>query len=150
MPKFTRVHPVAFSAEKMFDLVADVEKYPEFVPLCEHLVVRSRRQKDGTELLIADMGVGYKKIRETFTSQVLLSRRDLTVDVKYLDGPFKRLDNRWRFEPTGIDTCNVHFHIEYEFSSRMLAMVMGTMFDAAFRRFTTAFEARARQIYGTA
>lgn len=132
----------------MFDLVADIEKYPEFVPLCEHLTVRSRREKDGRQLVVASMGVGYRKIRETFTTQVLLNRGELKIDVKYLDGPFKWLDNRWRFEPTGPASCDVHFFIDYEFSSRMLAVVMGAMFDAAFRRFTAAFEERARVVYG--
>ncbi|GIL03379.1 MAG: ubiquinone-binding protein [Alphaproteobacteria bacterium] len=148
MPSFSRRHPVAYSAEQMFDLVADIEKYPEFVPLCEHLTVRSRREKDGRQLVVASMGVGYRKIRETFTTQVLLNRGELKIDVKYLDGPFKWLDNRWRFEPTGPASCDVHFFIDYEFSSRMLAVVMGAMFDAAFRRFTAAFEERARVVYG--
>jgi coenzyme Q-binding protein COQ10 len=148
LPSFTRVHPVAYSADKMFDLVADIEKYPEFVPLCEHLTIRSRREREGRELLVASMGVGYKRIREIFTTQVLLNRPELAIDVKYLDGPFKWLDNHWRFEPTGEDSCDVHFHIDYEFSSRMLAMVMGAMFDTAFRRFTTAFEERAKAVYG--
>jgi coenzyme Q-binding protein COQ10 len=138
---------VAYSAEKMFALVADVEKYPQFLPLCESLVVRSRREKEGREILVAEMGVGYKSIRQLFTTQVVLNPQDLRIDVQYLDGPFRRLDNNWRFEPTGADSCNVHFDIDYEFASRSLGLLMGSMFDYAFRRFTSAFEERARTIY---
>jgi coenzyme Q-binding protein COQ10 len=132
----------------MFALVADVEKYPLFVPMCERLAVKSRREREGKELLLADMSVGYKLIRETFTSQVLLDRAALVIETKYIDGPFKYLNNRWRFKETGPNACEVNFFIEYEFKSRMLGMVMGSMFDIAFRKFTYAFEARADQIYG--
>jgi coenzyme Q-binding protein COQ10 len=132
----------------MFALVADVEKYPLFVPMCESLSVKSRRERDGKELLIADMSVGYKLIRETFTSQVLLDRAALVIETKYIDGPFKYLNNRWRFEKTASNACVVHFFIDYEFKSRMLGMVMGSMFDVAFRRFTQAFETRADAVYG--
>lgn len=148
MAQFERVHPVPYSARQMFDLVADVEQYPQFLPLCEALVVRERRAKGDVELLVASMTVGYKAIRETFTTRVLLNPPALAIDVSYVDGPFKRLDNRWRFVETGPGKCDVHFDIDYEFSSRMLSMVMGAMFDAAFRRFTTAFEERARVVYG--
>jgi coenzyme Q-binding protein COQ10 len=111
--------------------------------------VRSRKERDGKALLIADMTVGYKAIRETFTTQVLLNGNDLAIDVKYLDGPFRYLDNRWRFEPMDDGGCSVHFFIDYEFKSRILSAVMGTMFDRAFRMFAEAFEARADKIYGT-
>ena len=131
----------------MFALVADVEQYPHFLPLCESLLVRSRLKRDGREILIAEMGVGYKAIHQRFATQVIMHEPGLVIDVKYLDGPFRRLDNQWRFEPTGPNACNVHFAIEYEFASRPLAMVMGSMFDYAFRRFTAAFEARAAEIY---
>lgn len=134
----------------MFDLVADVERYPEFLPLCEALSVRSRKEREDKTLLIADMTVGYKAIRETFTSQVLLKPADLAIDVKYLDGPFKYLDNRWRFEPREERGCDVQFYIEYEFKSRLLGALMGAMFDRAFRRFAEAFENRAQAIYGDA
>jgi coenzyme Q-binding protein COQ10 len=131
----------------MFDLVADVESYPLFLPMCEALTVKSRRERDGKTLLIADMTVGYKLIRETFTSQVLLDRQALVIDTKYLDGPFRYLKNRWYFEPVDGSACKVHFHIDYEFKSRMLGMVMGSMFDIAFRKFSQAFEERANAIF---
>jgi len=130
----------------MYDLVADVEKYPQFLPLCEALTVRSRKERDGKELLVADMTVGYKAFRETFTTQVLLNPAERAIDVKYIDGPFRYLDNRWRFEATE-NGSTVHFFIDYEFKNRLLGAVMGSMFDRAFRMFAEAFEARADKIY---
>ena len=148
MPSFSTVHPVSHSAEQMFDLVADIERYPEFVPLCERLVIHDRREKDGREVLTADMAVGFKAIHETFTSRVILDRENMTIRATYIDGPFRSLDNRWRFEPSGPNSCDVRFAIDYEFRSRMLAMLMGSQFDRAFRKFTSAFEARADALYG--
>ena len=133
----------------MFDLVADVEKYPQFVPLCNSLRVKSRAAMgDGITVMVADMTVAYKMIRQTFTSRVTLDRPGLKVVVEYLDGPFKRMQNRWTFHPAGEATCDVEFFIDYEFRSRTLAMLMGAMFDTAFRRFAAAFEQRADAVYG--
>jgi len=150
MPQFETRRSVPHSADQMFDLVADVERYPAFLPLCEGLTVRSRKERDGKELLIADMTVGYKAIRETFTTQVLLNRAERAIDVKYIDGPFRYLDNRWRFEPLPEGGSSVHFFIDYEFKSRILGALMGSMFDRAFRMFTEAFEKRAAAIYPAA
>lgn len=147
MPQFETRRTVPQSPDQMFALVADVESYPQFLPLCDALTVRSRKERDGKVLLVADMTVGYKAIRETFTTQVLINEAERAIDVKYLDGPFKYLDNRWRFNPAGEGGCEVHFFIDYEFKSRMLGMVMGSMFDRAFRMFSEAFEARAAKIY---
>ncbi|RIV16195.1 type II toxin-antitoxin system RatA family toxin, partial [Klebsiella pneumoniae] len=109
MPQFETRRPVKHSPERMYNLVADVEKYPEFLPLCDGLTVRSRKERETKTLLVADMTVGYKAIRETFTTQVLLKPEESAIDVKYLDGPFKYLDNRWRFEPTEDGGCSVYF-----------------------------------------
>ncbi|WP_112809818.1 type II toxin-antitoxin system RatA family toxin [Ensifer sp.] len=147
MPQFETNHIVKHTADQMFDLVADVEQYPQFLPLCEALAVRSRKERDGKVLLLADMTVGYKAIRETFTTQVLLNRAERVIEVKYIDGPFKYLDNRWRFEPAGEGQSSVHFFIDYEFKSRILGALMGSMFDRAFRMFSDAFEKRADKIY---
>ena len=147
MPQFETVRRVAHSPEQMFALVADIEKYPQFLPLCESLVLRSRKEKDGRSALIADMTVGYKAIRETFTSQVLLKPDEREIDVRYIEGPFRYLSNTWRFEPIAGGT-EVRFSIEYEFKSRILGALMGAMFDRAFRKFATAFEKRADQVYG--
>ena len=149
MPTHAERRYLPYAPQQLYHLVADVERYPEFLPLCEALSVRSRKERDGKELLVADMTVGYKAIRETFTTQVLLDRAELAIDVKYIDGPFRYLDNRWRFEPTADGGCSVHFFIDYEFKSRILGALMGSMFDRAFRMFTEAFEARADEIYRT-
>jgi coenzyme Q-binding protein COQ10 len=149
MPQFSSKRRVRHSAAQMFDLVADVEHYPQFVPLCSALKVRRRSaQGEGVEVLVADMTVAYKIVRETFTSRVTLDRPKLAILVEYLDGPFKRLDNRWSFRPRDATACEVEFFIDYEFRSRMLALLMGAMFDTAFRRFSVAFEKRADEIYG--
>ena len=149
MPQFRTKQRVDHSATDMFNLVADVERYPEFVPLCQSLRVRKRTAgEEGTETLVADMTVAYKVMRETFTSRVALDRPNLKIRVEYLDGPFSHLDNRWSFEPTSDTTCDVEFFISYEFKSRVLGMLMGAMFEAAFRRFAAAFERRADAVYG--
>jgi|SRR5262245_60140744 len=149
MPEFSTKRRVRHSAADMFDLVADIKKYPEFVPLCSGLTVKSRSEKeDRTVVLIADMTVAYKIIRETFTSRVTLDRPSLTIFVEYLSGPFKRMHNRWTFHPADESVCDVEFFIAYEFKSRTLAMLMGAMFDTAFRRFAAAFEERADVVYG--
>jgi coenzyme Q-binding protein COQ10 len=149
MPRFSSKRRVLHSATEMFDLVADVERYPEFVPLCQSLKIRQRTPKsDGTEIIVADMTVSFRLVREAFTSEVTLDRPNLKIAVRYLRGPFSNLENRWTFEPKGEGVCDVGFFIAYEFKSRMLALLMGAMFDAAFARFSAAFEKRADVVYG--
>jgi coenzyme Q-binding protein COQ10 len=149
MARFSNRRRVQHRADQMFDLVADVERYPEFVPLCQALKIRQRkRNPDGTETVIADMTVSFKLVKETFTSEVTLDREQLKILVRYLKGPFSNLENRWTFEPKGEEACDVGFFIAYEFKSKMLATLMGAMFDAAFGRFSAAFEKRADMVYG--
>jgi coenzyme Q-binding protein COQ10 len=148
MPQFSTKRRVRHAAADMFDLVADVEKYPQFVPLCRDLKVRSRVQNGGGTVIVAAMTVAYKLIHQTFTSRVTLDRLNLKILVEYLDGPFSRLQNRWIFQPTGEGACEVEFFIDYEFKSRTLAVLMGAMFDTAFRKFAVAFEKRADEVYG--
>jgi coenzyme Q-binding protein COQ10 len=149
MPKFNSRRRANHSAEQMFNLVADVERYPEFVPLCRSLKIRQRTPgPDGTEIVVADMTVSFKLVREAFTSRVTLDRPNLKILVEYLQGPFSNLENRWTFEPKSDNACEVGFYLTYEFKSRMLALLMGTMFDTAFQRFAAAFERRADMIYG--
>ena len=151
MPQFSTKRRVKHSAAEMFDLVADVEHYPEFVPLCRALAVRKRSSDgEGRDVILADMTVAYKLIRETFTSRVTLDRNKLEILVEYLEGPFQKMNNRWTFTPAGDNACDVEFFIAYEFRSRTLGLLMGAMFDAAFRRFATAFERRADKVYGMA
>jgi coenzyme Q-binding protein COQ10 len=149
MRRFTTKRRVAHAAADMFALVADVERYPEFVPLCESLRVRRRVQSgEGVETLIADMTVSYKLLRETFASKVVLDRPRFEIVVEYLEGPFRHLENRWNFHALGERESEVTFFIAYEFRSRTLALLMGAVFDAAFRKFVEAFERRADIVYG--
>ena len=149
MPSFRTTRRVQHAAGEMFDLVADVERYPEFVPLCERLNVKRRAEGgEGTQILVADMTVAYGPVRQSFTSQVTLDRPRLAILVEYLDGPFSQLENRWRFRPGGEKSSEVDFFISYEFRSRALGLLMGAAFDKAFRRFAEAFEQRADKIYG--
>jgi coenzyme Q-binding protein COQ10 len=149
MPRFSNRRRVQHRADQMFDLVADVERYPEFVPLCQALKIRQRKTNpDGTETIVADMTVSFKLVKETFTSEVTLDREHLKILVRYLKGPFSNLENRWTFEAKGEEACDVGFFITYEFKSKMLATLMGAMFDATFSRFSAAFEKRADMVYG--
>ena len=153
MPSFRTIRHVSHPAERMFDLVADVEKYPGFLPLCQGLTVRRRSTlPDGREVLVADMRVGFKAIRESFTSRVTLDRPANVITAEYIDGPFRSLENRWTFrdKPPGDGSagCTVEFFITYEFKSRMLGLLMGSMFEGAFSRFAEAFEQRADKVYG--
>ncbi|HVU39848.1 MAG TPA: type II toxin-antitoxin system RatA family toxin [Xanthobacteraceae bacterium] len=149
MPEFSTRRRVQHSAANMFALVADVEGYPEFVPLCKSLKVRRRTTENGREVIVADMTIAYKVVSETFTSRVTLERERLTILVEYIEGPFRRMNNRWTFRPLDDKSCEVEFFLTYEFRSRTLGLLMGSVFDAAFRRFATAFERRADQVYGT-
>jgi len=151
MPKFETFRRVKHAAGDMFDLVADVEKYPGFVPLCSKLSVKSHRTlESGRQVLVADMTVSYKVIQETFATKVTLDRERGEILVEYLDGPFRHLENKWSFKEIEPSVCDVGFYISYEFKSRMLAGVAGAVFDKAFRKFSSAFEARADEVYGAA
>ncbi|SCY82685.1 type II toxin-antitoxin system RatA family toxin [Microvirga guangxiensis] len=149
MPSFRMTRTVKHKPAQMFALVADVERYPEFLPLCEELrVIRRVQSGEGVETLVAAMRVGYKAINESFTTRVTLDEPRLRIQVEYVDGPFKYLENRWNFReaPGG---CEVEFYINYEFKSFALGLLMGTVFDKAFRKFTEAFEERANTIFGS-
>ena len=152
MPSFRITRWVRHSPQQMYDLVADVEHYPEFLPLCESLRVLRRQPgaSEGAEVLVAEMGVGYKAIRERFTTRVGLDRPSLKIVAEYIDGPFRHLENRWAFKPGRDGGCDVDFFITYEFKSFALGLLMGKMFDRAFRKFTDAFESRADRVYGSA
>ncbi|MCB1519818.1 MAG: type II toxin-antitoxin system RatA family toxin [Hyphomicrobiaceae bacterium] len=150
MPKYETTRRVPYTAREMFDVVADVERYPLFVPMCEGLKITSRQTTGRTTTLVATMAIGYKAIRENFTTRVVLhpDAAPERIEVSYLDGPFRHLENRWRFLPREAGGSDVHFYIDYEFRSAMLGLVMGAVFDKAFRKFAEAFEARARSVYG--
>lgn len=134
----------------MYKLIADVEQYPQFLPLCEALVIKSREERNGRDILIADMTVAYKLVRETYSSRVVLDHARKRVFVESLTGPFHHLDNRWTINSLSPTSCDVVFFIDYEFRSRPLQLLMGSMFDYAFHKFSDAFVARADDIYGRA
>lgn len=151
MPSHRTSRLVAHSARAMFDLVADVGAYPQFVPLCEALRVRSRKPlDDGREMILTDMTVGYKVFHDSFTSAVTLDPAGLAITVSYVDGPFSRLVNNWRFVDVAAGGSRVEFAIEWEMKSRMLALAAGAVFERAFGTFAEAFEARADKVYGKA
>jgi coenzyme Q-binding protein COQ10 len=148
MHVYETTHPVAHSAEDMFALVAKVEDYPKFLPLCEALDVKRRELRDGMEVIVATMTVGYGLINESFTTKVHLDRAARNILVEYLDGPFTFLENRWHFRPTGSESCEVAFYIGYAFRSRLFERLVGGLFAKAVERYTAAFEARADAVYG--
>lgn len=148
MHVYETTHPVAHSADDMFTLVARVEDYPKFLPLCEALAIKRREMCDGKEVIVATMTVGYGLIRESFTTKVHLDYATRKILVEYLDGPFTFLENRWHFQPNGSHASEVGFYIAYAFSSRLFERLVGRLFAKAVERYTTAFEDRADVIYG--
>ena len=148
MHVFEIKHPVAHAADHMYDLVAKVEDYPKFLPLCEDLKVTHREVIDGKDVLTATMQVGYKMIRESFTTRVTLDPETRTILVEYLDGPFSHLENRWHFVPQGDGGSVIDFYIAYCFRSRLFERVVGGLFDKAVQKYTAAFETRADAVYG--
>ena len=132
-----------FTPEQLYELVADIESYPTFLPWC--LAARIRKREDNN-VLLADLVIGFKMIRERYTSRVTLTPSQ-QIDVAYVDGPLKHLVNRWRFTPHP-GGCLIDFHVEFEFRSRVLQSLIGALFHEAFRRMVGAFETRARALYG--
>ena len=142
MPRHSETRRLPYTPAQMFDLVADVERYPEFIPWITAVRLRS----DSATEMVADLIVGFKGLRETFTSKVE-KLHPATIHVDYLDGPLKYLRNDWAFRPDG-SGCHVDFSVDFEFKSRMFEMLAGQMFGAALRKMIGAFEARAAALYG--
>ena len=145
MPAHSESRVVPYTAERMFAIVADVEKYPEFLPWCAGLRVLRREACDGVEIVIAEMLVGYKSLRERYTSRVVIDRAALTIDTGQTEGVFRKLENHWRFTPLG-DSCRVEFSIDFEFRSRLLAAVASAALGPVMMKMSQAFEARARAL----
>ena len=143
MPRHAETRALPYSPEQMFDLVADVGRYPEFLPWVQAMRVRS----NGETEMVADMIVGFKGLRETFTSRVQKLRPE-RVHVDYVDGPLKYLRNEWGFRPDGKGGTLVDFAVDFQFKSRMFEMLAGQVFDRALRKMIGAFEARADALYG--
>jgi coenzyme Q-binding protein COQ10 len=136
-----------FKPEEIFELVGDVARYPEFLPWCTGARLRERQPTSTGETMVADLMIGFKMVREKFTSRVDLDRANLRIDVTYLQGPFKTLQNHWSFSATPEGTCQIDFHLEFEFSSLLLQKLIGVLFHEAVRRMVAAFETRAHQLY---
>jgi coenzyme Q-binding protein COQ10 len=148
MPVFQARRRIHHSAEEMFDLVADVERYHEFVPLCLRHAIRSRETRAEIEILMTDMTVACGIYRESFISRVTLDRANGCILVESTDGPLRRLQTRWTFQSRSDDSCHVGFYLHYELASRTLTLLMGPVFDLAFGRFVQAFERRADIVCG--
>jgi coenzyme Q-binding protein COQ10 len=148
MPVISAIRRVPHSADEMFDLVADVESYHEFVPLCLRNTIVSRETRGESEVLTTDMTVACGIYRESFRSRVTLDRASGFILVESADRPLRRLRTRWTFQSQSDAGCNVGFHLQYEFASRALALLMGPVFDVIFGRFVQAFERRADAVYG--
>ena len=148
MPDFRAKRRVHHSADQMFDLVADIERYHEFVPLCQRHIIRSRKKCGDSEILLTDMTVSCKVFRDTHRSRVTLDRVHGRILVESVDGPLRRLRTLWTFQPRGDDSCEVGFDLSYEFSSPMIGLLVGGILSTAFGGFVQAFERRADAIYG--
>lgn len=144
MPSIRETRRLPYSAEQMFDLVADVDRYPEFLPW----VVATRVRHDSATEMTADMLVGFKALREKFTSKVEKHRPD-TIRVHYVDGPLRDLDNNWNFRDVGDGCCELDFCVDFTFKNMMFEALAGQYIDRAFRKMVTAFEARAQELYGS-
>ena len=143
MPTHAEKRLLPYSPEEMFDLVADVEKYPQFLPWC----VATRVTKSEGDEIMAEMVIGYKMFRERFTSRVKLDSPG-RIDVAYFEGPFKYLNNHWIFEPEGETVCTIDFYVDFEFRSRLMQKLIGAVFNEAVKRMIQAFEKRADELYG--
>jgi coenzyme Q-binding protein COQ10 len=154
MPTHAEIRRMPYSAAEMYALIADVRAYPEFLPWCSGARIRTRLpQPDGSEIIEADLVISFKVFRERFGSRVTLrpgphNTSEQKIDVAYLDGPFRYLNNHWRFKPVGETACEVDFFVDFEFHSKTLQAIIGVVFHEAMRRIVRAFEDRAGQLYG--
>ncbi|HEY8696567.1 MAG TPA: type II toxin-antitoxin system RatA family toxin [Rhizomicrobium sp.] len=148
MPTHSESRRVPYDADLMFSVVAEVERYPEFLPWVTGLKVLSREKNAGKEIVVAEMTVGFAALRERYTSRILLDPRARTIDVTQAEGVFRHLDTRWRFTPEGAanKSCRIDFFIEYAFRSRLLNLVAGTAFHQVAGQMVRAYEARARAL----
>lgn len=151
MPKHSENRLLPYTADQIYDLVADVARYPEFLPWTAAARIRSKTplpdRGPRAELMEADLVISFKVFREKFGSRVVLVPAERRIETDYLDGPFKYLHSWWQMEPEG-EGCRVRFEVDFEFRNAILQNVIGLVFDQAMRRIVGAFEARAKQLYG--
>jgi coenzyme Q-binding protein COQ10 len=143
MPTHAEKRVLPYTPEQLFDLVAQIERYPEFLPWCVAARIRSREGNT----VVADLVIGFKMVRERYTSRVVLDR-PRRIDVAYLEGPLKHMNNHWQFTPHPSGGTEIDFFVDFEFHSKMLQALIGALFHEALRRLVGAFEARAKQLYG--
>lgn len=139
---------VPHTPEQIFDLVIDVPSYPEFLPWCTDTRILSRETENGKDVLTADLIVAFQAFRESFRSRVTSDRHTRQIDIDYIKGPFKYLHNRWRFEDAPQGGCIIDFYIEFEFKSKVLQVLISSVFELAVKKMVNAFEDRADKLYG--
>ena len=149
MPTHSETRPLPWTAQQMYDLVADVERYPEFLPWNAAARIRSRRPgEDGSEVLEADLVISFKVFRERFGSRVVLWPEAMKIDTEYLDGPFKFMRSNWAFRDRPEGGSDVAFFVDFEFRNPILQRIIGVVFGEAMARIVRAFEKRAADLYG--
>ena len=149
MPTHAEKRTMPYSADEMYALIADVPAYPEFLPWCAAARIRGRTPSPEGEVVDADLVISFKLFRERFGSRVTLRPEAHEIDVAYLDGPFKYLNNHWKFVPVDDRSCDVDFFVDFEFKSRTLQAIIGVVFEQAMQRIVRAFEERAAVLYGS-
>ena len=148
MPTHSETRQLPYTAQQMYDLVADVGRYPDFLPWTAAARIRSDEDRGDHRVMEADLVISFKVFRERFTSRVVLWPEQKKIDTEYLDGPFKYMKSNWHFEDN-LDGCQVHFFVDFEFKNAILQKVIGVVFNEAMQRIVRAFEARAEALYGS-
>ncbi|HQU66565.1 MAG TPA: type II toxin-antitoxin system RatA family toxin [Albidovulum sp.] len=149
MPRHSETRPLPYTARQMYDLVADVARYPEFLPWTSAARIRSvTPEPDGSEVMEADLVISFKVFRERFASRVVLWPEVMKIDTEYLDGPFRFMRSNWAFTDRDGGGSDVSFFVDFEFKNAILQALIGVVFDEAMRRVVRAFEARAAELYG--
>ncbi|KPQ14960.1 MAG: coenzyme Q-binding protein Coq10 [Rhodobacteraceae bacterium HLUCCA09] len=148
MPTHSETRTLPYTADQMYTLVANVDRYPEFIPWTAASRVRSRRTAGEAVIMDADLIISFKVFRERFGSRVTLWPRERRIDTEYLDGPFRHMISKWHFEDLPQGGCEVHFYVDFEFKNRLLQGAAGMFFNEAMQRIVRAFEGRARDLYG--
>lgn len=146
MPTHSEIKPLPYTAQQMYDLVADVGKYPEFLPWTAAARIRSNEERGDHWVMDADLVISFKVFRERFASRVVLWPESKKIHTEYLDGPFKHMLSNWKFEDTETG-CNVHFDVDFEFKNAILQKIIGVVFNEAMTRVVRAFEKRAADLY---
>lgn len=148
MPTHAEKRTMPYTADQMYNLVGDIGSYPKFLPWCSAARIKQRVEREDASLIDADLVISFKLFREKFASRVTLFPANRKIDVAYLDGPFKYLNNHWHFTDNDDGTCEVDFFVDFEFKSKVLQAVIGVVFGEAMERIVRAFEARAAELYG--